>query len=62
MTRKKIIKVKKGVVEQLMAAHGCSQTTIWNALAYRTFSNQAEIIREQALNIYGGVKTTKVIL
>lgn len=61
MQRKKIIKVPLDAIGQMAAAHGCSKVTVWNALAYRSYSEQARTIREQAINIYGGVETTKLV-
>lgn len=60
--RKKIIAIPKGSIEKLMAATGCSRSAVWNALAYRCESETAEMIRRTALESFGGVETTKLVL
>lgn len=62
MKRKKIIQMPtRESVRQLAEANRCSETAVYNALANRTDSGLAKAIREQAVNIYGGVETTKII-
>lgn len=39
-----------------MKIFGCGQTTVYNALAYRSNSQQAQDIRSCALNRYGAEK------
>jgi len=60
--RKKIIQVPLGNVEKIAKAMCCSRTTVFNALAYRSDSENAKAIRRQALSAYGGVETSKLIL
>lgn len=60
--RKKIIQVPPGNVEKIMRAIGCSRSAVFNALAYRSDSETAKFIRTQAISLYGGVETTKLIL
>jgi len=60
--RKKIIQVPHGNVEKMMKAYGYTRSAVYNALAYRTDSETAKMIRSQAVELYGGVATTKLIL
>ena len=59
----KKIKVSKQTLEVLAAKHGCTITKVYNALAYRSNSDDAEQIRQEALSNYGGkeVKEIKVV-
>lgn len=57
----KIIKVSLEGQKKLAERYGCRRETIYNALAFRSQSKQAEEIRQDALNEFGGVKTDKVI-
>ena len=57
----KIIKVSLEGRKKLAERYGCRMETIYNALAFRSQSKQAEEIRQDALNEFGGVKTDKVI-
>ena len=52
MTR---IFVDKSKIEKLMTKFDCGRATVYNALSYRTNSDMAEKIRNEALNRYGGV-------
>lgn len=62
MRRKKIIQVpKREDVKNLAATNKCSETAVYNALAFRTDSELAKNIREQAVNIYGGIQTGKLV-
>lgn len=57
----KIIKLSLEGRKMLAARYGCRRETIYNALAFRSQSKQAESIRQDALNEFGGVKTDKVV-
>ena len=57
----KIIKVSLEGRKKLAERYGCRMETIYNALGFRSQSNQAESIRQDALNEFGGVKTEKVV-
>ncbi len=60
--RKEIIQIPRGSIEKLMKTTGCSRSAVWNALAYRCDSETAKIIRKQAIELFGGVKTKKLVL
>ena len=60
--KRKIIQVPNGNVEKLAKAARCSTTTVYNALAGRSDSETARSVRKMAINLYGGVSTTKLIL
>ena len=60
--RKKIIQVPPGSVEKMCKAFRCRRTAVYDALAFKTNSELANIIRQNALTTYGGVQTTKLIM
>lgn len=60
--RKKFIQVPPGAVEKICKALNCKKTAVYDALNYTSDSNLAETIRDEALNYYGGVKTSKLIM
>ena len=63
MARKKeIIIVPRKNLEQLAKATSSSQTTVYNALAYRSDSEKAKEIRRLAIAAYAGIKTSKIVL
>ena len=57
----KIIKVSPEGRKKLAERYGCRRETIYNALGFRSCSRQAESIRQDALNEFGGVKQDKVV-
>ena len=57
----KIIKVSREGRKKLAERYGCRRETIYNALGFRSCSRQAESIRQDALNEFGGVKADKVL-
>ena len=57
----KIIKVSLEGRKMLAVRYGCRRETIYNALAFRSQSKQAEEIRNDALNEFGGVETERVV-
>lgn len=57
----KIIKVSPEGRKKLAERYGCRRETVYNALGFRSQSKQAESIRHDALNEFGGVKTDKVM-
>ena len=61
MVKKKIIRVKSSAVEMLIAKHGTTKATVYNALSYRSNSEQAKLIRHQALKEFGGIEESKTI-
>lgn len=56
----KIIKVSPEGRKKLAERYGCRKQTIYNALGFRSCSRQAESIRQDALNEFGGVETDRV--
>ncbi|MBP3776722.1 MAG: hypothetical protein IJV60_03355 [Prevotella sp.] len=63
MARKKeIIQVPPKNVEKLAQAMKVGKVAVWNALAYRSDSANAQQIRRLALSAYGGIKTTKIVM
>ena len=60
--RIRIIQVPSGNIEKLCKACRCKRTLVYDALRYKTDSELAKSIRENAVNLYGGVKTTKLVL
>nr|DAH17216.1 MAG TPA: hypothetical protein [Bacteriophage sp.] len=57
----KIIKVSLEGRKKLMEKYQCTNTTIYNALGYRTNGETPEAIRRDALNEYGGMESEKVV-
>lgn len=57
----KIIKIPPKVGKKLAERYGCRRETIYNALGFRSQSKQAEDIRNDALNEFGGVKAYKYV-
>ena len=57
----KIIIVSPEGRKKLAERYGCRRETIYNALGFRSCSSQAESIRQDALNEFGGVKQDKVV-
>lgn len=59
--KRKVISVSPESRKKLMALYGCSQTAVYQALAYVTHTQRAEQIRQDAINLFGGVPNTKVV-
>ena len=57
----KIIKLSNEGRKKLAERYGCRRETIYNALGFRSQSKQAENIRQDALNEFGGVETDRVM-
>ena len=57
----KIIKVSLEGRKMLAERYGCRRETIYNALAFRSQSKQAEEIRNDALNEFGGIETDRIV-
>ena len=55
----KIIKVSLEGRKKLAERYGCRRETIYNALGFRSNSKQAEDIRNDAMNEFGGDKADK---
>ena len=62
MRKKKIIQIPRKNIGLLAKATSTSVTTVYNALAFRSDSENAQQIRRLALSAYGGVETMKTIL
>ncbi len=60
--KKKIIQVPRKNVALLAKATMTSETTVYNALAYRSDSENAKLIRKKAISDYGGIETSKTIM
>lgn len=60
--KKKIIQVPRKNVDLLAKRVKVSPVTVWNALAFRSDSPNAQQIRRLALSTYGGIETTKTIM
>ena len=58
--RQKKIKVSKTSLDTLAAMFDCTVTKVYNALAYRSNSESAELIRQEALQNYGGKEVTEI--
>lgn len=57
----KIIRVSPEGRKKLAERYGCRKQTIYNALGFRSCSRQAERIRQDALNEFGGIEDDKVV-
>ena len=62
MRRKKIIQVPRKNIDLLAKTMNVGKVTVWNALAFRSDSDNAKQIRRLALSTYGGIETTKTIM
>lgn len=60
--RKKIIQVPRQNIDALAKAVGCKNVSVWNALAFRSDSENAKQIRRLAMSAYGGIETYRIIL
>ena len=60
--KKKIIQIPRKNVGLLARATLTSETTVYNALAYRSDSENAKLIRQKAISEYGGIETSKTIM
>ena len=56
----KVVKVPNGAVARIAEVHGVTETMVYNALAMRTNSLKAQVIRKEAVELYGGVWTERV--
>lgn len=59
--KQKIIRVSPENRKNLISMYGCSEATVYNALAYKTHSAIAAAIRNDALHTFNGVETHKVV-
>ena len=56
----KKIKVSKSALDTLAAMFCCTTTKVYNALAFRSNSESAEMIRQEALRNYGGKEVIEI--
>ena len=59
--RKRIIVVPVGNVQKMAKAHNITPAAVYNALNYSSNSQLAQLLRKQAVELYGGVNDTKVV-
>lgn len=60
--KQKIISIPPSKVTQIAQSKGISRTMVYNALAFRSNSPMAEVIRKESLELYGGVVHTRLIV
>lgn len=60
--KKKIIQIPPKNVELLAKTMNVGKVTVWNALAFRSDSDNAKQIRKLAMSTYGGVEAVKYVL
>lgn len=60
--KKRIIQVSPDNFQKICKAFNTPRVSVYNALAYRSNSERAVMIRKQAIDLYGGVETTKLII
>ncbi len=53
------ILVRKSKIEKIAKAIGCKDVCVYNALAFRTNSQQAKNIRQTTKERYGGIEVTR---
>lgn len=59
--KKKIIQIPRKNVDLLAKSMNVAPGTVWNALAFRSDSANAQQIRRLALSTYGGIETYKLV-
>lgn len=62
LRKKKIIQVPPGNVEKICKLLRCRRTAVYDALAFKTNSELANSIRQTAIDNYGGVHTSKLVM
>ena len=60
--KKRIIQVPVGNVPKIAKEMNCGKSAVYNALNYTSNSETAKTIRKKAIEIYGGVQTSKLFL
>ena len=58
--RRPKIKVPAGVIEKIMLATGAGKTSVYDALNYKSFTDAAKAIRQEAM-LHGGVEVKDVV-
>ena len=59
-TRRKVITVPRGTIEKICRSQNVGKTTVYAALNGTNHSETAQHIRHLAVNVYGGIESTKV--
>lgn len=59
--KKKKIQVPRESITKLMTLFNCKKSAVYNALSYSSESEQAQKIRKEAMDNYGGVVTSRII-
>ncbi len=57
----KVIVIPLKCRDALKRKYQCSQTSLYNALAYRTMNKRAQQIRQDAIKKFGGVEVDKPV-
>lgn len=60
-TKRTVISLTKSDIEALSKSENVSRATVYNALNGNSNSTTAQNIRRLAIDVYGGIKYTKVI-
>ena len=60
--KKKQIQVSSENLKKICKAFNTPRVSVYNALGYRSNSDRAVMIRKQAIELYGGIETTKIIM
>ena len=60
-TKRTVISLTKSDIEALSKSENVSRATVYNALNGNSNSTTAQNIRRLAIDVYGGIKCTKVI-
>ena len=55
------IAVPKGAVEKICNSLNCSRATVFHALNYNSNTDLGRKIRQEAVEVYGGVESIKVV-
>jgi hypothetical protein len=59
--KKKIIVVPVGAVPRIATAFGVTRQMVYNALAYNSNSETAMKIRKDAIDLYGGTHSHRIV-
>lgn len=56
-----VIVLPRGNALKMMKAYNVGSSTLYDALRYKSFSDNAELLRQKALSDYGGFKIKKPV-
>ena len=59
--RRPVITLKKDQFQKLCSELDVKRATVYNALNYSSNSELAQNIRQKAISIYGGVRSSRVV-